>query len=305
METTPTGQESLPRELFGLTVKHAAVIFAVIYGVGFLILSIHHARFGMETTEPFKPKVFSAGVLFAVLAGVPCIAMARVLAMFGLRMPRTQIIEGKGAAYVGLTWVLDFWVVALGLRAASAVLFVPLELAPQYPGWLFYILWCAVAALAGVYFLDLNRWPIGTIVTKVVLFASLVAVVFRYNSHAFFLQTIWFYLVGLIFLWLRYERKIHAPQTYDWERQAFSVLGVVAFFAIFVYAHIASAYGGGAPIRVDVTFNRATSFTANKTETAFLVDQDSQGYYVVHKADDTETHFIPRDAIGEIVFHGN
>jgi len=119
MTTTPTvQQQSLPRELFGLTVKHAAVIFAVIYGIGFLVLSVHHARFGMEATEPFKPKVFSAGLLFVVLAGVPCIAMARTLAMFGLRMPVTRIVKGQGEAYVGLLRVLRFWLIALGpLRA--------------------------------------------------------------------------------------------------------------------------------------------------------------------------------------------
>jgi len=101
MATAPTVQQaSLSRELFGLTVKHAAVIFAVVYGIGFLVLSIHHARFGMEATEPFKPKVFSAGVLFVLLAGVPCVAMARLLAMFGLRMRRTYTVVGKGAAYV-------------------------------------------------------------------------------------------------------------------------------------------------------------------------------------------------------------
>jgi hypothetical protein len=305
MATTPTIQrESLPRELFGLTLKHAAVLFAVIYGIGFLVLSIHHARFGVEMTEPFKPKVFSAGILFAVLTGVPCIAMARLSAMFGLRMPRTKTVIGSGAAYIWLEWVLDFWLIAVGLRMGSAILFSPFDLLPKYPGWLFWIIYCALVATASVWFTDMNRWPVRTIIIKFIFFASLVTIVFRYNSHELFLQVVWFYFVGLILLWLHFVRKRRA-QTYDWERQAFALLGVVAFFAIFVYGHVRSAYGGGAPIRIDMSFNRATSFSANQTDGGFLVDQDSQGYYVVHKAEDTETHFIPRDAIVEIVFHGN
>src|SRR6202158_3350718 len=182
--TAPTVQkESLLRELFGLTAKHAAIIVGVVYGIGFLVLSVHHARFGMEFTEPFKPKVFSAGVLFVVLAGVPCIAMARLMTMFGLRMPRTQAVTGKGAAFIKLTWVLDFLLVAVGLRMGSAVLFSPFDFIPRYPGWLFWILYCAVLIPLSVRLTDMNRWPVRTVVAKFVLFASLVVIVFRYNSH--------------------------------------------------------------------------------------------------------------------------
>jgi hypothetical protein len=304
--TPPSQQESLSRELLGLTVKHAAIIFGVTYGIGFLVLSIHHARFGMEATEPFKPKVFSAGVLFIVLAGVPCIAMARLMAMFGLSMPRTQAVKGKGAAYLGLSWALDFLLIAVGLRMGSAILFSPFDLVPRYPGWLFWIIYCVLVSTNSLWLTDMNRWPVRTIIIRSILFASLVGIVFRYNSHEFFLQVVWFYAVGLIFLWLQYERKNRSsPQTYDWERQGFALLGIVTLFAVFVYGHIKSAYGGGAPIRIDLSFTRATSFSANKTEGGFLVEQDSQGYYVIHKEQDTETHFIPRDAIGEIVFHAN
>jgi hypothetical protein len=306
MATAPAvPQQSLMREFFGLTLKHAAVIFAVIYGIGFLVLSIHHARFGLETTEPFKPKVFSAGVLFVVLTGAPCIAMARFLNMFGLKMPKTQVVTGKGAAYIVPEYILDFWLVAVCLRMGSAVLFSPFDMVPRYPGWLFWIIYSAVTTTASVWLMDMNRSPVRTIIIKFVLFASLVAIVFKYSSHEFFLQVIWFYGVGLVFLWMRYQRHQESAHTYDWERQCFALVGIVGFFAVFVYGHIWSAYGGGAPIRIDMSFTRATSFSANKTDGGFLVDQDSQGFYVVHQPKDTETHFIPRDAVGEIVFHGN
>jgi hypothetical protein len=306
MATTPTAQpDSLLRQALGVTLKNAAVIFAVIYGVGFLILSIHHANFGLETTEAFKPKVFSAGVLFVLLAGVPCVAMARVLALFGLKMPRTQIVEGKGVAYIGVTWALDFWAIALGLRMGSAILFTPSDFIPTYPGWVFYIIWCAALGVSEIWLFDPNKRPVRTLVIKIVFFASLVSIVFRYNTHTFFLQVVWFYSVGLIFLWLRSERSSKDSHTYDWERQGFAALGIISFFAVFMYGHIRSAYGGGAPVRIDVTLTRATAFSTAKTEGAFLLEQDSQGYYVVHKPEDTETHFLPRDAVSEIVFHGN
>jgi hypothetical protein len=305
MATTPTPQQdSFLRQAYGITLKNAAVIFAVVYGIGFLVLSIHRARFGVETTEAFKPRVFSAGILFVLLVGVPCIAMARSLSLLGLTMPRTQIVTGKGAAFIGLIRVLDFWLIAAGLRVGSAIIFIPTNFLPTYPGWLFFLIWCVVAALSEILLIDLNQKPSRTVFTKIALFASLVAIIYRYNTHAFFLQVIWFYAVGLVFLWLRSKRIREDAHTYDWERQGFAVLGIITFFAVFIYSHITPAYGGGAPLRVDMTFTRATSFSASKTDVAFLLEQDSQGYYIVHKPDETETHFLPRDAVAEIVFHG-
>lgn len=96
------------RELFGLTVKHAAIIFAFIYGAGFLVLSIHHARFGMETTEPFKPKVFLAGVLFVVLAGAPWAA---------LRQARGRLSGWKTRRL--LRYLRDFWDVIVLSRVTN------------------------------------------------------------------------------------------------------------------------------------------------------------------------------------------
>ncbi|MGA1986330.1 MAG: hypothetical protein ABSG72_08670 [Candidatus Sulfotelmatobacter sp.] len=123
-------------------------------------------------------------------------------------------------------------------------------------------------------------------------------------SRQFFLQVIWFYIVGVTFLWLYNLWNSSTSKTFDWERQAFSLLGLALFFALFLYGNIRSIYGGGAPIRVDVIFNRPTSFSPSTTTNGFLVDQDSHGYYIVHQKEEKEAHFIPRDAVAEIVFHG-
>jgi hypothetical protein len=289
MATAPTAaQQPSIRELFGLTLKHAAVIFAVIYGIGFLVLSIHHARFGMEMTEPFKPKVFSAGILFVVLAGVPCVAMARSLHMFGLRKARTYIVEGKGKAFIGLTKVLDFWVIAVGLRFATSDLFVGDDLFSRSPGLWVVSIYLAALFIALVWLADLNRSPVRTVILSLLLFALGVAAVFKYNSHELFVQVVWFYSVGLAFLWLHSLRNLmpEMATTLDWERQGFAVLGIVAFFAVSVYGHIRSGYGGGAPVRIDMTFARPTSFSSNKTDGGFLMDQDSEGYYIVQARTD-------------------
>jgi hypothetical protein len=151
-----------------------------------------------------------------------------------------------------------------------------------------------------------DQHPLKAIANCAALFVAGVAIVYKYTSHQFFLEVIWFYLVGLLFLWMHFVwSSPKESQTYDWERQFFSLLGVVLFFAVFVYGNIRSVYGGGAPLRIDVIFNRPTSFSASTSTSGFLVDQDSHGYYIIHQEEEKEAHFIPREAVAEIVFHGN
>jgi hypothetical protein len=301
---TASQAESLPQRMLGLTVKHAAFIFAMVYGTGFLVLSIHHGRLGIDAIEPFKPKVFSAGLLFVVLAGVPCIAMARLAGLFGLRMPTVTVVDSRRMGLIRLSWVLDFWWIAVGLRMGSALLFTGVEFIPRYPGWLL-----ATVAIAlwvvGSHVLKLKRHPLKSTFMNFGMFVVAVAIFYKYMSHEFFLEVIWFYSTGLIFLWIHFLWNSSNSETYDWERNAFSILGLVLFFALFLYGHIRSIYGGGAPIRVDVIFNRPTSFSASTTANGFVVDQDSHGYYIIHQEEEKEAHFIPREAVAEIVFHGD
>lgn len=77
------------------------------------------------------------------------------------------------------------------------------------------------------------------------------------------------------------------------------------FFAIFIYGHIYAFFGGGQPIRLDMTFTRPTSFSAGTSASAFLVDEDTHGYYIVHQEKEKTAYFIPRDAVSDIVFHGD
>jgi hypothetical protein len=304
MATIPATQpESLTQRLFGLTVKNTAFVFALIYGAGFLIISIHHGRFGIDALEPFKPKVFSAGLLFVVLAGVPCIAMARVAGLFGLRMPTVRVLKNRGMGYIRLSWILGFWWIAIGLRMGSAVLFTGSEFMPGYPGWVFYLLAVGLSAIAS-HICDPDRNPLRTSIVEFGLLIFGVAIVFRYMSHPFFLQVLWFYIAGVAFLWIHSMWNSPQSQTYDWERNAFSILGLVLFFALSLYGHIRSVYGGGSPIRIEIVFNHPTLFSGGTTANGFLVDEDAHGYYVIHQEDEKEAHFVPREAVAEIVFHG-
>jgi len=187
----------------------------------------------MDTVDLLKPRVFSAGLLFLVLTGVPCIAMARFVGLFGLRMPRVKVIDSSKMPYIRLTWGLHFWFVALGLRAASAVLFSPVEMFPRYPGWLWYLLYCGAWATAN-WLTDLNKRPILSIVVESLIFFYGIGLVYKYTRHDFFLETTWFYLAGIGFLWLHAVwRNPSFLRSYDWERNIFMDPGGDVFLCYF------------------------------------------------------------------------
>src|SRR6266480_1236037 len=73
----PQQKESQFRSVLETVSKAGAILLAVIYAVGFLIVVLHHAQYGIAEFNPLKPKIFSAGILFALLFAVPAIAAYR------------------------------------------------------------------------------------------------------------------------------------------------------------------------------------------------------------------------------------
>src|SRR6266851_7395784 len=69
-----------------VTARAAALFVAVVYGTGFLIISVHHAQYGIAQFDPLKPKIFSTGVVFLLLVALPILAAFRLFRIFGLRM---------------------------------------------------------------------------------------------------------------------------------------------------------------------------------------------------------------------------
>src|ERR1700722_2646334 len=126
-------------------------------------------------------------------------------------------------------------------------------------------------------FFDLEKHSVRTAFMHVELTIFGIAIVFKYMSHFFFLQDLWLYSVGLIFLWMHTVWRSSQSETFDWERQAFSFLGLVLFFSVFVYGQIRPVYGGGAPISVDLILSRPTAFSSATNSRGLLVDEDSHG----------------------------
>jgi len=59
--------------LVDLIAKAAIVLAAVIYGCGFLVVSLHRHSYGLAEPNPLRPKVLAAGILFLVFAALPIV----------------------------------------------------------------------------------------------------------------------------------------------------------------------------------------------------------------------------------------
>lgn len=67
----------------------------LMYGIGFLILSIHEARFGISQFSPLRARIIFVGFTFTVLAALPAAAHHYGFAYFG---PLKAIIKNTDAA---------------------------------------------------------------------------------------------------------------------------------------------------------------------------------------------------------------
>src|SRR5712664_1511067 len=80
-------EESI-RTRIQLAASAIAVIGVVVYGMGFLVLTIHHASFGIPLIGFLRPRIISAGILFCAFAAIPVAGLL-------FTMKRTQRPEIK------------------------------------------------------------------------------------------------------------------------------------------------------------------------------------------------------------------
>lgn len=94
-----------------------------------------------------------------------------------------------------LAWALGFWVIAIGLRMASAILFTPLELMPRYPGWLLFLLYGAITVGAS-YCVSFDHRPVTAVLIEFLLFILGVLLIYVYTSREFLGEVTWFSLLS-------------------------------------------------------------------------------------------------------------
>lgn len=111
---------------------------------------------------------------------------------------------------------------------------------------------------------------------------------------------LWMLGIGIICLYEMADRSWKFKLG-DWPRSLIFLLIALLVFATIYYPHIKSSWGGGAPIRVSLTFTKDSVVLANQRIDCLLIDETDSGFYVVGNGDQHAT-FIPRGSVGLIHF---
>jgi len=281
--------------------KSVAVLAIVLYGCGFLITSIHEFSYGFVETNPFRPRIASAGAWFILFTAIP-LAIARGM------LRHRHLWEGQGkwwhnagvilyAYYVACLffgpaffWMFDFYVDPPGVLPPSAVWKVALAL---------------VAFLVLVVLCVWKRVPWYVSGVASVLLVGLYTLyaandLFSLGHFRFSAIWLWFFAIGIVAL---FEMKLRSwkPRLGDWTQTVFLMLGALLIFASYYYPHIKSSWGGGVPIPITIYFTKDSTIMPNQSVGALLIHESDAGLYVVGRGDKKAT-FIPRSAVGMVYY---
>lgn len=278
--------------------KTVAAIAIAVYACGFLIVSLHHAKYGFIGTNPFRPRVLAAGAWFLFLAAIPISIGMRYRTLSWLKMAQN---------------LYNLWVLCIGFGFTfSYFLFEypssPPQSSPLKSGWA-WIATMTVSALILYIIQTSKKFPpvasaIGSALLSLLLAGIAANALFR--NHLFRSDSIslWFFICVLVTVFefkVRLGRDLGAG---EWAKPLATLFVILLFFAKYYYPNIKASWGGGAPIRAIIYFSKDSAVSPNKVVSAQLIDESDEGFYVVG-AKDSKAVFIPRSTVGLVYFSDN
>ncbi len=289
-----------------LLVKTSAGLLAVVYGAGFIVVSWHHASFGINSFELLRPRVLSAGVSFVVLTGLPALTALR---SFGLGGFTTGIGTGisaspnrRGRLKVVLAVALYPFVYGI---AAQLVGFFERTHDGEIQPWqtLPFTLALLIGAQIAKKHFDSYPGLITLGVSALVLWFFIISLHFA-DSTPLALSG-WFYLVGLLAAWLGHNsgRTLESFKGWSWEYHLPVIVGVLLFYSHSIYGRLKPECGGGSPIPATLYLSEAMQMIGDQRRVPiYLLDETPDGFFVLLSKRDPNGVFIQRSKVESIDF---
>lgn len=319
METTarPAGEGSTDAgtqhsaSILELATRTFGLFLGLAYAAGFLVIAINQARYGIVEFNPIRARIFTAGILFLLLAAIPVVTVTRVFGIFGMTSRYGIRLSSKPeySAYLNVTLAAAFYIVAHYLSWSLSFLFpgvVGFGTARAPASWLLGGL-IFISVFAG---LELGKrfddFPRRFAILSVLVTTGFFVVGLLYMSRPSFWLTLWFYSAGIVgavvLSWAHEPRRI---ATYPWERVALAPLFLfLVVFAIEIYGNVSATYGGGAPVPAKVHLAGDAVVAGEKVLDALLIDETDHGYYILVKGRTDTAYFLRRDLVTLIEFGG-
>ena len=276
--------------------KSVAAIAIAVYVCGFLVISLHHSKYGFIGTNPLRPRILAAGAWFLFFSAIPVLVATRYRERDWIRIAESLFFVWS--AFFGIARIL-FYVLFDSSRPSF----------PTHSNWLFW-LWFAGLVLAFALYLfvrDSKTVPAYLLAVSsvaIVLFAVAFRLQTMFTIHDFEEWDLanWFFGVFLVTV---LELKARPPAFAD----KFKGLGVdlgllfltVFVFAHYYYPHLEASWGGGTPVSVTVYFTKESALDPNKAVTAQLIEECDEGFYIIGP-EETRAIFVPRSSVALVYF---
>lgn len=273
--------------------KTVAAIAIGVYACGFIIVSLHEAKYGFVGTNPFRPRVLAAGAWFLFFAAVPVIIGARY---------RAQSWSKVGQD------LYPIWLGCIGLSFTfSWILFELSEYPPDVSPITYWWVWLIAGAIAVALLMVLQNskkiprafYAIATSLITAFFVAYAVRESFIRNFFGIQALSLWFFIcIGATIFEVKTRRFVDSE---EWVKTLGTLFALLVFFAHSYYPHLKASWGGGTPMTATIYFTRDSPVSPNKSILVQLIEESDQGFYIVG-AKESKAIFVPRSAVAMVYF---
>lgn len=272
--------------------------------MGFVILAVYEARYGIFQFSPLRARIFLVGFTFSALVALPAAAEHYKLSYYGPLGPVLQNNDRRLQNYRSVVLGSGFVFTAFFMAGLfRLVLFAPSP-STKLPSWGRLAAAAFVAgilALFVVYAIVMRRFaahPESTTAAAVLTTGVFLTSMYFTDKDLFHL-TFWFFLSGVIALSMRgsTNRLLSALDFRNW---LFIILAIW-FYISAVFGSVQSKVGGGAPTPVVFYLNKPVAWLDSTTASVSLLDETDQGFYVLSSGK-SKALFIPRSDVGSLYF---
>lgn len=287
--------------------KVSAMLLAFTYGSGFMVVSLHHAQYGIAEMNLLKARILSAGFIFLLLTALPVIATARVFGYFGLGSGSHIPIRHypKDRSLQQGTLVVLLYQVALLLACATS--FALSDSQPIYePSRLWWVIpfigvQVIVPILEGRFF---QTHPKKCTALAVIAMPASGIAAFLLFGKSFLAWSSWYYVCAIATYATRAAIQNPAStRRFEIERHLAVPVLLLGGFAVWIYGGVKAEYWGGAPIPIQVYLApEGTKVLGTETASVWLVDQTDYGFYVLRSREEHRALLLPRNIVRGIEF---
>lgn len=295
VEESAGSSEASPRMVtfFEAASKQTALAVVLISAAGYLVSSLHQAQFGVLQSNPFRPRVLAAGVLYVTLLVVPLL----------IARPFRSQVRSKAKS---------LWKVLFQLwLTCSIIVFVPSNFfvysdESDSGRFSWKLLLPIILLAAGVLLPKLKvvpSWLATTLELSVLAFFlissvtnTLVAGHFTHESVA-----LWLFGIGAVSLLIPPELSSVTRFEGQTNNPLIIILSSLLIFSTHVYPHINASWGGGSPVAITLFLSATSPIMQQRSIPVLLLDETDSGYYVRQTKDQKAT-FVPRAEVTLVHF---